>query len=157
MEFMKLTINPDAILNGEIDLKRFGNTLKEMELDIRKAIEKSAVIGDNLIGWKIDYIRNILLAEIDWTAILMNFKWKKSEKMFFKVCPIKFEGKIEYEKYTRDSDYSEIVLKPIIKNGKGYILINSFNPNPDHNIDIWIAKSTFPYPESEWKKVVVVE
>ena len=151
MKFMKLTIDPNAVLNGEISLQRFGETLKETGLDIKKAIEESTLIRDNLIGWDDEYVRNVLLAEIDWTAILMNFKWKKSATMFFKVCPIKFEGKIEYEKYTRDSDYSEIVLKSVIKNGKGYIIINSFNSNPDHNIDIWIAKSTFPYPKSEWK------
>ena len=154
---MKLNINPNAVLNGEINLKQFGKILKETDLDIRKAIEKSALIIDNIIGWDIEYISSVLLAEIDWTAVLMNFKWRKSDKMFFKVCTIKFEGKIEYEKHTRDSDYSEIILKPIIKNGKGYILINSFNPNPDHNIDIWIAKSTFPYPKSEWKKIIAVE
>ena len=101
-----------------------------------------------------DYIRKLLLSEIDWSAVILNYKSRDGDKMYFRVCPIVFEHKVEYEKYAKTSDYKRVVLKEIIKNGIGYILINSFNPNPEHNIDIWLSKSIFPYPTSEWKKEI---
>lgn len=149
---MKLKISAESKLDGEIDLVNFEKIMKNTKLDISRAIEESTIIIKNEFGWPVKYITGMLLAEIDWTAILMNLKWKKAAKMLFKVCPIIFKDKIEYEKYAKSEDYSEIILENIIKTGRGNIVINSFNYDPEHIIDVWIGKSTFPYPKDEWKK-----
>lgn len=152
---MKIEIIPEEKLTGELDLNKFENVMKSTALNIRKAVAESISILKNDTGWSIKYIIDVLIAELDWGAILMNFKYKTTDKMHFKMLPIKFEDKIEYEKYAKSVDFKKIILKENRKNGTNLILINSFNPNADHNIDMWIARSTFPYPESDWKELIV--
>ena len=154
---MKIEIIPDEKMVGEIDLNKFEEVMKCTPLDINKAVSESVSILKNDMGWSAGYITDVLVAEMDWGAIFLNFKHKMSDKMFFKMLPIKFEDKVEYERYAKSRDFKRIVLKENRKSGTKLILINSFNPNPEHNLDVWIAKSTFPYPESEWKKVIDVE
>ena len=151
---MELKIGSEERVKGEIDLIRFERVMKQSKLDIERAIKESTIITKNELEWSVEYILRVLLAEIDWTAILMNLKRKNALKMFFRICPITFREKIEYEKYAKTEDYSEVVLEKVIKNGHGNIVINSFNHNPEHNIDVWIAKSIFPYTEGEWKEIL---
>lgn len=153
---MKIEIRNDEKVGGVIDLLKFASILKTTDLDIKKAILESTTITKNDLKWTPDYIRKLLLAEIDWTAVILNYKNREGDKMYFRVCPIIFQHKLEYEKYSKSKDYSRVELKETIKNGIGYILINSFNPNPEHNIDIWLSKSIFPYPKGEWKKEIGV-
>lgn len=153
---MELKISSEEKVSGMIDLVKFEDVMKNSRLDIKKAIEESITITKNELGRPVKYIVDVVLAEIDWTAILMNLKYKKQNKMNFKICPIYFKGKIEYEKYKKTKDYDEVILKEVIKNGRGYIIINSFNSNPEHNIDMWIAKSTFPYTEGKWEEILSV-
>ena len=154
---MELKISSEEKIKGKIDLVNFERVMKSSKLDIEKAIKESATITKNELEWSVEYILRVLLAEIDWTAVLMNLKRKNTSTMFFKICPITFKEKIEYEKFAKTKDYSEVILEKVIKNGHGNILINSFNHNPEHNIDIWIAKSTFPYPEGEWKEILPIK
>lgn len=151
---MKLEIDADERIAGEIDLNRLEEYMKDFHLDLEGAILSSISIEKNLLNWKNEYIVKVVFAEIDWTAVLMNFKHRKNDKMQFKICSIKFEDKVEYERYAKSPDFSRVILKEIRKSGTGYIVINSFNPNPEHNIDMWIAKSTYPYPESNWVDVL---
>lgn len=153
---MKIEIKNDEKISGVVDLSKFASVLKTTDLDIKRAILESTTINKNELGWSPDHIRKLLLAEIDWTAIILNYKNREDKNMCFRVCPVIFEHKVEYEKYAKSKDYKRVVLKEVIKNGIGYILINSFNPNPEHNIDIWLSKSIFPYPISEWKKDIEV-
>lgn len=149
---MKIEILPKEKVMGELDLDIFESILKKTKLDLRNAVLSSLTITKNEVGWSKDHIADILFSEIDWTAVFMNFRFKTTSKMQFKICVVKYSDMIEYEKYAKDINYTKIMLNEKKISGAKYIVINSSIPNPEHTIDVWLSKSIFPYPESKWKK-----
>ena len=71
------------------------------------------------------------------------------------MCPVKYQNKIQYKKHERTADFRKIKLKEEREDGSDLIVINSFNPNPEHNIDVWLSKSVFPYPKDDWEKIII--
>lgn len=153
---VELKILNESKLIGEIDLIKFMNFLKN-DLDILKAVFKSTTILYDDLNWEFDYVVRLLCSELEWSVILMNLKYrlKNENQIKFKVCPIEYKNKIEYKKYAKNATHSHIALEEIKTDGKGLILINSFNSTPDHIIDVWLSKSVYPYPETEWKGIIL--
>lgn len=154
---MKIEIIPEEKIVGEMDLAKFEEVMKSTPLNLEKAITDSVTIFKNKKGWKTEYIIRVLLSELDWGCFFMNFKHKISDKLRFRMVPIIYQDKLEYKKYAKSSDFRKMILTETKKSGSALILINSLNPNPEHNLDIWLSKTIFPYPESNWKKKIVDE
>lgn len=153
---MKIEISPEERVSGIIDLVRFEEVMKGTRLDLEAALFASVVIEKNETTYSEEKIKRILFAEIDWTPVFMNLKDMDDglRLIHFKICPITFKDKVEYLPYSRNKDYSKVELREKRNSGRGYIVINSFNYKPEHNIDVWISKSTFPYPENEWVEII---
>ena len=152
---MEIEIIPEERIKGEMDLNKFEKIMKSTSLDIKKSVSESVSVSKNDIGWDTRRIIDVLIAELDWSVIFLNFRYRISDKLYFKIMPIEFTEKVEYERYAKTENFRKVILKENRKNGTGLILINSLTPSPEHNIDVWIAKSTFPYPESDWKELIV--
>lgn len=152
---MRIRIDHNAKVAGELDLDKLISIMSKSQLDITKAVYESMTITKNELNWDAGYLVNVLISGIDWGVLFIGIRWRTEDEkaIKFKVCEIQYEGKVEYKKHSRTPTFNDITLSEIRKNGRAYMLINSFNPSPEHNIDMWIAKSTFPYPDDEWEQL----
>lgn len=152
---MKLEIGEAKII-GELDLDKFIDIMSKTQLDITKAVYESLAVHKNDFKWETGYLVNVLISGLDWGIICIGLRWRTEEEktLKFRICELSYEDKVEYKKYLRDVNFRGIELKEIRKNGKSHLLINSFNSNPEHNIDMWIGRTTFPYPNDEWEKII---
>lgn len=156
---LKIEISPEVKILGEIDLDKFVELMTANKFKgFQSSIFHSTTIIKNETKWTKAYLANVLSAEMDWGAILTSLEWReKGAKLIFRVCPIKYENIIEYQKFERSQNFDSVTLKEKHSTGTDLMVINSFNPNPEHNIDIWLSKVIFPYPNSEWEKITFDE
>lgn len=156
-EGLSIEISPRETIAGEIDLEKFVGLMNESKMKgFQKAIFHSMKVLKNETKWDNGYIANVLAAEMDWGAILTSLEWRnENDKLVFRMCPIKYENKLQYKKQERTADFRKVRLKEERSDGSDLIVINSFNPNAEHNIDIWLAKSIFNYLDGDWDKTII--
>ena len=154
---LSIEISPQEKVAGEIDLDKFVKIMNESKMKgFQRAIFHSMKVAKNETKWDNGYIANVLAAEMDWNAILTSLEWRgDNEKLVFRMCPITYRNKIEYKKHERTADFRKVSLKEERGDGSDLIVIHSFNPDPEHNIDVWLSKSIFPYINGEWEKTII--
>ena len=73
---MEIEIIPEERIKGEMDLNKFEKIMKSTSLDIKKSVSESVSVSKNDIGWDTRRIIDVLIAELDWSVIFLNFRYK---------------------------------------------------------------------------------
>ena len=148
---MELQIGNKAV-EAEMDTEEFKKSLKS-NLDLFKAIKNSTKIIFNTTKATPEKIYIILYSETNWLFFLSNLKHSTKKTITFRILLVGYKDVIRYDSVTRTTDFKYIKLKPILKNGEDFLLVNNLVLTTEAFIDFWLQKRLYNYVKSEFKEM----